>query len=130
MSEDFFVDAYSDAGDGRRIATRMADMLTEAVMDAVRVLAEDWLYAAQADVPIDTGYLMSTGRVAGPRIEGNDIVAEVGYGASYARYQHELNPMHDQWLARSGVLLAGSAETRLSRLLAASLPPGTQSSDD
>lgn len=54
---------------------------------------------SQAEVPHDTGVLMSSGQVHPPSIAGEDIVVEITYGgaaSAYAKYQHETeNLRHD-----------------------------------
>jgi hypothetical protein len=47
---------------------------------------------SQREVPVDTGVLRASGRVAQPRVEGSRVTVELGYGgaaSAYAWPQHE-----------------------------------------
>ncbi len=78
---------------------RLSDKLLAAVPAAkaevsgvVYRFAEEVMSISKERVPVDTGALMSTGKVTLPVVEGEEITVTLGYGdesVGYALYVHE-----------------------------------------
>ena len=63
----------------------IARNLNSSAREVIEEIAADALERSQAIVPVDTGYLKSTGKVT--MGSGNEARAVVGYDAHYAAYE-------------------------------------------
>ena len=76
----------------------------------VLAIADEWLRTAQVDCPYITGRLYQSAQVGVPRTEVGGTRVHLGYEAPYARYVHDLSPLHAGWFANAGALVATVAE--------------------
>lgn len=94
-------------GQSDKVVKALARALYE---EALIIMAE-----SQRRVPVDTGALRRSGRVLPPKMEGGDMVVELGYGGAasgYAMDQHE-NPNYRHTNGKTWKYLEGPVRERM-----------------
>jgi hypothetical protein len=77
--------------------TKARDDLPNAVSAALYTFGADIMTRSEPRVPLDTGFLSSTGHTDLPTILGNEITVMIGYNADYALIVHENLDPHVHW---------------------------------
>jgi len=73
---------------------RLSEVFPDGVKQALWERASVIMNESKEQVPVDTGYLRSTGYVGEPFDEGTRIAIELGYYANYAAPVHDIDRPH------------------------------------